>query len=259
MIVLGAGSLGSQVASRLAQAGVGHIPIVDPDNLEPSNIGRHALGMESVGGRKSSRLAQILSQKYPHGRYRGIPHEWQVALRRHRELFDNADLVVCCIGDPEEELAWDAWHRSGCLKAPTLYGWIGTEGTSGHALACTFDGPGLCCVIEPDGLLRRPDTDFLGDTRIKTEPGCGTEFQPYGPLAAGQVELLVTRLGLDLLSGKVEPPHHRIFACSTEDLEELGGRWTEEHYEYRPEGYDGPFECSIAVDECGRCHQCLSL
>jgi len=256
LVVLGCGSLGSQVAARLSQVGVGHITIIDPEHLKPSNVGRHFLGMESVERGKAKQLASTLCAKYPHGSFHGIGMTYQAVLRESPDIFKDADLVVSCIAEADQDQSWDAWQQSEGLFATTVYGWLGTQGSTGHALALTNDGPGISCFFDPDGFLWNPDTDFQGDTRIKVEPGCGTEFQPYGPLAAGQVELLVSRLCLDILTKKVFAPHHRIYACSTNDLTELGGQWTNRHGHYRPDGYEGPFEYISPVSSCGDCYQC---
>lgn len=256
LVVLGAGSLGSQVASRLAQAGVGRISIVDPQVLAACNVGRHELGMGSLGKNKAEELARVLSEKYPHGDYRGVPAAWQAVLRDSSELFEGADLVVCCMGETPQDLAWSAHHQSGRLQIPSLYGWLGTQGATGHALLIAPSGPGLSCFIDPGGYVKRPDTEFSGGDQLQAEPGCGTEFQPYGPLAAGEVEVLVSRLAIDFLSGKVGASAHRIRTCSTEELGELGGEWTRAHRLQRPEGYEGPLQYDLPVTSCGECYKC---
>lgn len=257
VVALGAGSLGSQVVSRLAEAGVGRISIIDPECMDTSNAGRHALGLESYGHPKAKQLASRLSNKYPHSTFQGIPESFQSVIQGSPERFGSADLVVCCIGDPPQELFWDEWRRTGATEPPTVYGWLGTQGATGHALALGVEGPGLSCFLDVDGSVRQPDTNFKGETQAKVIPGCGTEFQPYGPLAAGQVELLVSRLILDILSDITSIPEHRVYACSGSDLKDVGGTWTDLHWQYRPEGYDGPFEYRPAVKYCGDCHSCL--
>ncbi|MBL4857116.1 MAG: ThiF family adenylyltransferase [Idiomarina sp.] len=256
VLLIGAGSLGSQVASRLAQAGVGSVDIVDPDIVEPNNIGRHTLGMNSVLFEKATCLAAHLRTKYPHSKFVPIPESWEHQISKIEKDLSDCDLIVRCVAEPSNDFMWDDWFRSRQISTPTVYGWLGTHGTTGNALALTYESPGLSCYFEAEGFLRKADTDFEGDTRVKTEPGCGTEFQPYGPLTVGQVELLVTRLCLDILIGKTPPPEHRVYACSTEDIHELGGKWTGEHLQYRPDGYDGPFEYKKTVDFCGECSSC---
>lgn len=256
VVLIGCGSLGSQVAARLAESGVGTIYIIDPEVLESNNVGRHELGMNNLFDAKATALASQLSSQYPHGDFQGRASTWEAIVRSEPELFDEANLIVSCVGEIEHDLAWDSFFRTRSWLAPTVYGWLGTQGTTGHALVVTSESPGLSCVFDSDGMLRFPDTQFQKSSLAKTEPGCGTDFQPYGPLAVGQVEVLVTRLCLDLLSEKATAPEHRVYACSTEDLVELGGWWTERHRTLRPSGYDGSFEYQADVATCGECPRC---
>ena len=257
VVVIGGGSLGSQVGARLAEAGVGHIDIIDPENLEPCNVGRHALGMESVHNNKASSLASVLRTRYPHANFRGFESRWQNVLQESPDIFHQADIVVSCVGEVEQDLSWDSWFQSGALgQTPMVYGWLGTQGTTGHALALKAGGPALSCYFDADGLLKNPDTEFTGGNQMRAEPACGTEFQPYGPLAAGQAELLVTRAVIDSITGQATAPFHRVYACSSADLDELGGTWTNYHRANRPEGYEGPFEYSPTVESCNDCCHC---
>lgn len=257
VVVLGAGSLGSQVASRLAQAGVGRITLIDPQSLATANVGRHTLGMDCLNQGKAPALSSILSKKYPHGSYCGLQMPWQKAVHDQHDAFATADLFVGCMGEVEQDLSWDSFHQSGAMgRTPTVYGWLGTQGTTGHALALLPGGPALSCFFDCDGFLRRDETHFEGGDQMRVEPACGTEFQSYGPLAAGQIELLVTRTCIDILTGQVSPPYHRIHACSNEDLERAGGSWTEHHMEHRPQDYGGPFEYCPPVKYCGECYKC---
>lgn len=256
VLVIGAGSLGSQVASRLAQAGVGKISIVDPECLQPNNVGRHSLGIADILKNKASGLARVLRARYPHASFEAIPNEWQYIANNAPENFDNFDLIVSCIAEPNHDLAWDDFFRSSSIKAPCVYGWLGTQGATGHALALTTNSPGLSCFFDEHGFVRRPDTHFQGQIKVKFEPGCGTEFQPYGPLAVGHVELLVSRLCIDVLVKKKAVPMHLVQTCSTDDLNELGGQWTQEHLKHRPAEYHGPMQYEVEVTSCEDCHQC---
>lgn len=257
VVLLGAGSLGSQVASRLAQAGVGRITLFDPQSLATANVGRHTLGIDCLGKGKAPELAEILSRKYPHGAYLGLQMPWQQAIDQEGEVFAAADLIVGCMGEVEQDLSWDSLHQSGAIgQTPTVYGWLGTQGATGHALALLPGGPALSCFFDCDGFLRHADTYFEEGDQMRAEPACGTEFQPYGPLAAGQIELLVTRTCIDILTDQASPPCHRVYACSTEDLERVGGSWTDHHMEHRPQDYGGPFEYCQPVMHCGKCYKC---
>ena len=66
VVVIGCGSLGSQVIDGLALSGVGTITLVDPDVVEGANIGRHTLGVGSIGNYKVEAVRRRLLADYPH-------------------------------------------------------------------------------------------------------------------------------------------------------------------------------------------------
>lgn len=56
--IVGCGSVGSSVASILAQSGVGHLLLIDHELLKPENLSRNHLGATSVGLFKAKELAR---------------------------------------------------------------------------------------------------------------------------------------------------------------------------------------------------------
>lgn len=58
--VVGLGSVGSQMARSLTQAGVGHFILIDPDTFSPVNVSRHVLDLASVGKPKVTAMADAL-------------------------------------------------------------------------------------------------------------------------------------------------------------------------------------------------------
>lgn len=60
-VIVGAGSLGSQVLSIYARTGFGHWTVIDHDNLLPHNLARHALNRDAVGFNKAEKLSEELN------------------------------------------------------------------------------------------------------------------------------------------------------------------------------------------------------
>lgn len=255
IVLLGVGAVGSQVANRLAQCGVGSIHLVDPDLLEAANIGRHAAGVYGVGSFKVKVMAHKLSKSYPHSSFEGHPkcsdYIW------HSGVLDKADLILSCIGDSAvESHIYDQYMESD-LDIPLVFGWVGTMGCTAHALALDKDSKSFSCVFNEQGTLRDGDCDFGNDKR-QYEPACGTYFHPYGPLTVVPAELLISRLVTDILTGKQGGPAHRVHVCSVNDLAEAGGGMTDGQKRRRPEGYSGPFEYEAAPFRCGVCMNCMA-
>ena len=64
IVIVGCGALGSGVARLLAQAGVEHISLVDPES-RMENIRRHELGARVVGHGKAQALAGTIRADLP--------------------------------------------------------------------------------------------------------------------------------------------------------------------------------------------------
>ena len=80
VLAVGAGGLGSPLLLYLAAAGVGTIGIVDPDEVDLSNLQRQVLyGTEDVGRRKTEAAAARLAAANPHVRVLPIPERLSVA------------------------------------------------------------------------------------------------------------------------------------------------------------------------------------
>lgn len=65
VLVVGAGTLGGDIAIELSKAGVGEIEALDYDMLEIGNCVRHRLGLESVGMPKAQGVAAAVQRANP--------------------------------------------------------------------------------------------------------------------------------------------------------------------------------------------------
>jgi adenylyltransferase/sulfurtransferase len=95
VIVVGAGALGSPVATYLAAAGVGHIGVVDEDVVELSNLARQPLHFTpDVGLPKASNAVVKLSALNPEVQVDQYPVRLEAA--NAEAIVMGADLVVDC-------------------------------------------------------------------------------------------------------------------------------------------------------------------
>jgi molybdopterin/thiamine biosynthesis adenylyltransferase len=100
VVILGAGGLGSVVATALAAAGIGTLIVCDPDVVELSNLSRQvAYSLDDIGTGKAETLAARLGRLNPDVRFR-------TEKRMVREPADlaviarAADLVISCADQP---------------------------------------------------------------------------------------------------------------------------------------------------------------
>jgi len=95
VIVLGVGGLGCPASSYLASAGVGRITLIDPDQIELSNLQRQILySNDNIGQDKVSAAQQRLQQQNPEIEITTLCEAPDEA--RLIELLADADLLLDC-------------------------------------------------------------------------------------------------------------------------------------------------------------------
>ncbi len=131
MVVVGVGTVGSQIALELANAGVGTLWLIDGDHLESDNLIRHALTREYVGQNKAAAMATFLSEQVPDIRVRVEPRFLtdsmpDAALDR---LIGQGDLVIVATDNrvAQRRIAGRAIELDVPAILPALYGDSGGE------------------------------------------------------------------------------------------------------------------------------------
>ena len=203
--VVGCGALGSFVAHQLAQAGVGRLLLIDPDELRPTNVGRHALGMSWVMVNKATALAAQIKRDFPHIRaVEAFPRSFEALKASDLEALRQCDLILLAGIDLGGELAVDAWRSRLATPPPMVWSFIEEFAVAGHAVAIT----GLARL--KDGLdrdarfLQRVTTQWPPGEALRREAGCGVMFQPYSTVDMMGTVTVTTRLCLDLLLARVD-------------------------------------------------------
>ncbi|MBL8725532.1 MAG: ThiF family adenylyltransferase [Planctomycetes bacterium] len=228
VVVLGCGSVGSQVAVALAQAGVGRLVLVDPENLESANIGRHALGAEDLGKNKAEALAHRIRARFPHLRSVEARHsEWDEAIKKEPSLFEPSHLIISAIGNWSSEASLNEWHIAGSRPQPIVYAWTEAHACAGHAVAVCGVGGCLQCGFSELGEPKDPVTKWPEGATTLQEPACGTQFQPYGPVELMHINSMVSELALDTLLGSVAVSTERTWVGRRSLLVSAGGEFTD--------------------------------
>ncbi|MEW5850336.1 MAG: HesA/MoeB/ThiF family protein [Myxococcota bacterium] len=221
VLVVGCGGLGHPVATYLAGAGVGHLTLVDDDDVELSNLNRQILFQASDEGQPK---AQVLQE-----RIRGIqPHvslaplETRLTERNVKGLVGGHQVVVDATDDPATKFIL----HDACLKlgTPLVHGgavkWGGQvtvfPGTGKPCLRCLFD--------EPPPAERCQDAGVMGAATGAVGSVMAAEVVK---LLLGVGESLTARmLTLDLLKGttRVQPlyPREGCATCATAGTEARG-------------------------------------
>lgn len=199
VLLIGAGALGSYVAEQLAKAGVGNLTIVDDDNLSAANIGRHVLGVNSIGLPKAEAMCNKINNLWPHCNtkaFKGTIQKW-LKLYKLKEV----DIMLDLTGEPSVRQCVDNARR--LTPCPLLISWMEPYVVAAHA-----------CLLPHDSLWLTTNTDRLEslqvvswpDDVIQNEPACSSEFQSYNSSAAIHAVAMATEAALDLIDNKIQKP-----------------------------------------------------
>ena len=227
VVILGTGSLGSPIADLLSKSGVRNITLVDPERLESENVGRHRLGVDSVGQNKAVAQSRSLASHLPHLELNGVGQSWEDFAQSTPERFRLADLVISLIGSWGAESRLNALALATKTFPPVLYGWTEPHAAAGHAVVLF---PGTACFRCLTDQLGKPHdvvTDWGEEGAMLPVPACGGLFQPYGAVELAHVHALIADLVLDVLLGRVTSATHRVWIGQRKVIDRAGGEWAE--------------------------------
>jgi hypothetical protein len=226
-VLVGCGSVGAPVACALAQAGVGRLVLVDPEELSWPNVGRHPLGATAVGRNKAEALVERLQAEYPHLLVEHRPVGLHQLIAHEGDLLSAADLIVSATGNWVAESALNRWHLGQSRAMPIVYGWTEAHACAGHAVAVGKTDGCLQCHI---GRTGTPDLTVVewpaGADPTLEEPACGAHYQPYGPVELAFVTAMISEVALDCLMDPPEASFSRVVVAAPRRFEALGGQLT---------------------------------
>lgn len=255
VVILGVGSVGSPVATLLAEAGVGRLHLVDPQSLQSENTGRHELGATSVLQMKAPKHAANLGQRFPHVAVAYDNKRWQDVFRENPTVLASASLIISTMGDWPSEAELNATVFEQTDFPPVLYGWTEPHAAAGHAAVFVKRTGCLRCLTDDLGHLRVPVTSWTGIT-TKAIPACGGSFQPYGATELAHINALIASVALDVLLGRVTASTHYTWIGRRKLLQRGGGTWNPEWIRVHSDPEEGGqiVERLVAVDsECPEC------
>jgi len=220
--VIGCGALGSGVARLLAKSGIGHLVLVDPEELTWENIRRHQLGAGAVGMNKADVMAQAIPHQNPDiGSTKAYGSSVEALLTKAPAALDGLDLVVACTATWSANSFLDAFSARAAI--PILYAWMERHAVAAHAVLI-MPGHSFASGYDPAG-----NPKLVASASDKPIPAeCGGLTSPFGAIELAQAEALTGRLALDFVRGKAAQTTWRTWLTDDAALAEAEGRWTPE-------------------------------
>jgi hypothetical protein len=145
VMLIGCGTIGGFLAVQLAQSGAGsqggRLVLVDEDLLMPSNLGRHALGVQYLNCNKAEACTDFISHQLPFLDVEARPVDVLTIL----PSLSDFDLVIDATGEEALSIAINEYAvRKRPNFPPTIHVWIVGNGGAAQALLC--DGSDHACL-----------------------------------------------------------------------------------------------------------------
>ncbi|MCS6885863.1 MAG: ThiF family adenylyltransferase [Acidobacteriota bacterium] len=147
--VVGAGALGNEVLKNLALLGLGHILILDFDEIVGSNLSRTVLfRQEDIGKNKAEVAASAIKQMMLEPTAKLEYFNGDVVWDLGAGIFRRFDIVIGCVDNDEARLAINRACRS--TQRPWIDG--GIHGLAGSVTVYAPKGPCFECNVTSDQL-----------------------------------------------------------------------------------------------------------
>ncbi|WML32238.1 ThiF family adenylyltransferase [Neobacillus sp. OS1-32] len=203
-LLIGCGSVGSDLLFLLARSGIKNFTILDNDSLNIENSYRHFLGMNKsiLFKPKVELLKEEFESRYPNVEIKTLDKDALSVIDKREINLNDYDLIIVAIGDPNVERKLNEFIVKS--STPAIFTWVEAYGIGGHALMVNNRGKGCYeCLIDDElnmlsAFAGKSDVPF-----IKSINGCATSFTPYGSIDSMETALLASRLVLRYLNNEI--------------------------------------------------------
>lgn len=225
--LIGAGSLGSPLAANLLRTGLGSLLLIDPDTFEDANLGRHVLGVDSLGQSKVKALANKLQRDFPFATIRYFDDFLGSVNKEMLKELLGVDLVINTTANWAAEKCM--WNIKGTITTwNCIQAWTEPHGLVSHALYC----PATATVtphylFDIDGRFLHKFSKWPGDG-LRRLPACGESFIVAGPIALSSSALMIANMALEVLLKESPSTRWDTQIASVESITEAGGEYVGE-------------------------------
>ena len=206
IVIVGAGSLGSYIATELIYAGYRDITIVDDDVYEYENTFRYAANYFGNGLPKVELLKFELESIHPEIRITAIKEYLSINNFNTNNLL-SSDAIIFTVGSSDVQLKLNKYLCQRKVSIPVYYAWLEPDGKTSHVVAIRDYHQGCfeCLFTNQEGNLCANILNTSMDTpKMIIRNGCGGTRVPYGNLTLlTATTALITALKDDSNENKV--------------------------------------------------------
>lgn len=226
VLLIGAGSLGSHVASQLVHSGITDLTIIDPDYLDDSNLGRHILTINDLGKSKALSLKEYLMSCIPTAKLTAIAKTLYQAHYDHDIDIYHYDCIISTAADWSTE--YYLWEMKSKIKdIAFIQAWAEPHAFVGHVICSdnknTADARHL---FDKSGNFKNKFT-YWKDNGFHKLPACGAGFIPGSALNIQQIASMVSKSVINIFEKKGNS-NHKVWNSYVTDIKKItvaGGQY----------------------------------
>lgn len=151
--IFGIGAIGSVVADSLGKHGLNTIKLIDIDEIEPSNVLRHRLGVESIGLNKAYAMQSFI-EKHSINSTKILAYDDVYCIpQKIQEIINDVDLVVDCTANKNFSFLLN--HL--CIEKQKISVYIISQKKASIGqvrIVRPFKDPCLCCYEGEGGIVQ---------------------------------------------------------------------------------------------------------
>ncbi len=240
--IIGCGSLGSNLAKALADAGASNFLLIDNETLGIENIARHACGFDWIGKSKSQGMKRLLEEANPNVRCISITDDANKIIEEFPEKFDNCQaLFVTAADGPLEHHCVHTLCRWG-LTCPLIIMWVEPFALFGHAIVINKPQDVFADLFDMNLSFANP---AISNSKkfLKREAGCQSTYMPYSGLDIQNFLQDFIRIWEGGATMKSRRNYHFVWAGNLSEAKNIGAEIASSYskmndYSYRVERID---------------------
>lgn len=183
ILLIGAGSLGSYVATELVKNGCNQLTIYDGDDLNDENTMRWAYGAVGKGKKKTIILQMLLNLLHPEINVTAVDKNIDENMLVNE--IQKTDLIISTVGSSDVQLEINRILTIQKSRAPVIYVWLEAGGEYSHILVVQYEKKGCyeCLFTDERGnLVNNKANMTIKDVDDKNilRNGCGGTRAAYG-------------------------------------------------------------------------------
>jgi molybdopterin/thiamine biosynthesis adenylyltransferase len=233
ILLVGCGSVGSDLLFLLTRSGYKNFTIVDNDNLEVDNTYRHFLGYNKSSKflPKVELLKTELDERYKELEIKSINKDIFDVLKTGEVDINKFNLVISAIGDVNQERLLNKYIVR--TNIPAIFTWVEAYGIGGHALLINNQSIGCYNCYINDDLTNK--INFAGKSDkpfVNNIDGCLGTFTQYGSMDSMQTANIAGRLVLDFLQKMLKVNKIVSWKGDSEEFISKGYELSDAYYEF---------------------------